>query len=157
MNLELLFSTFIFSNCLKEMLTFLTISELLRMSVYQGWCCSKSIVVLFPQYLPICSEIGSQVENRKKWKVFEKPAILTLIMLQHLQQQKMCGFPRQSWWAKSVLNCFWLYWRKKHLKLQNVYNIWMIICFLQFEFVGKIAQILLSWKNCTFHKNKADH
>ena len=105
MNLELLFSTFIFSNCLKEMLTFLTISELLRMSVYQGWCCSKSIVVLFPQYLPICSEIGSQVENRKKWKVFEKPAILPLIMMQHLEEEKNGAVFQGN---HDGLNLFWI-------------------------------------------------
>ena len=69
------------------MFTFLIISKLLRVSVFRGWCWLKSVEVQFPQYLPICSGIDSQVENYRKLGVFEKPVSGPLLKMQYLKKK----------------------------------------------------------------------
>ena len=72
---------FSFPKYLKKCL-FLTISGMLRMSAFQGWCCLKLIVLPIAQHSPICSEIDSKVENIEK-----KPVMWPIFMMQDLKEK----------------------------------------------------------------------
>ena len=91
---------------------------------FPGVVLFKSIKVSFPQYLPICSEIGSQLETIENKKCLKNLKSYHFPYC-NIQKRKIffCGFSRRLWWAQSILHCLWLNLWKKHLKLQKVYNI----------------------------------
>ena len=75
-NLATRFSTVIFSNHLKEMPTFLTIIEMLRMSAF------KSYMLPFPHYLSICSKLAVMLKTIKNEKFFTMQNLKELYVLE---------------------------------------------------------------------------